>query len=95
MPRNTDVAVPASTWTPLTNADVTALRAQNRSGFGVLLQATNGAIPPSDLTGTIELRGGETLAADLTLAQLWPGVSGANRVYAWCALPVTVSVSHA
>ncbi|MBK8772713.1 MAG: hypothetical protein IPM06_20115 [Rhizobiales bacterium] len=95
---NTLTEIPQRVWTPLTNADATAVRVQNRSPSAILLSATNGATEPSDLNGALELGAGQTMAADLTLAQLWPGVSGANRLWAWSdmdPLITTVSVSHA
>jgi hypothetical protein len=41
------------------------------------------------------LAGGAVLAADLTIAQLWPGVTGANRVWAFVIAASVASVSHA
>lgn len=95
MAQNTDIAVPAATWTLLTDSDVTALRVQNYGQVAVFLKATAGATPPSDTTGSISLPPDAVLAADLTLADVWPGVASATRVYAYCADAVTLSVSHA
>lgn len=94
MGQNADANLAAATWTRLTNATVTAIRVQNRSGYSVLLKATAGVGAPSDFTGAIELLPYSILAADLTLAQLWPGVAGTD-VYAWCAQGAQVSFSHA
>lgn len=90
-----NVALVKGVWRQVTNGNVTALRVQNRGGYPVFLQATIGEVEPADLRGALELRPGDTLAADLTLAQLWPGVAGANRIYAWCASNSEVSASHA
>lgn len=91
---NTDIAI-TTEWTLLTTGDVTALRVQNL-GNTVLLKATSGATAPTDDAGAIRLDAGDALAANLTLADVWPGVSGGNRVYAR-ALGATslVSVSYA
>jgi len=47
------------------------------------------------MLGTIVLGGGNVLAADMTIAQLWPGVAGANRVWAFANTASVASVSHA
>lgn len=95
MARNTTISLPSGEWTEVTNANATAVRVQNLSGFAIHLSATSGAVEPGSLDGSLLLDGRQTMATDLTLAQLWPGVSGANRLWAWASTPVTVSVSHA
>lgn len=95
MPANTNIALTPDVWVLLTNADVTALRIQNRSGISIILQATVGAGAPSGDGGAVELLPYGALAADMTLAQLWPGVPGANRVWARSWSGAMVSVSHA
>lgn len=96
MPANAIIAVPASTWTLLTSANVTEMRLQNLSGNPVKLMGTVGVEEePEDDAGHIRLGGGESIYSSITLAQLWPGVSGVNRVYAWCDHPARVSISHA
>ena len=95
MARNDNVTCAANAWTQLTNGDVTALRVQNRGTQALALMATVGATPPSTTAGAIGLDPGEISAADLTLAELFPGVSGANRVYAYAYVASVASVSHA
>ena len=95
MARNDNVAIPALTWTQLTNANATAIRVQSVSGSEMTLQATNGVTAPTTQVGAIVLAGGGVLAADLTIAQLWPGVTGANRVWAFATAASVASVSHA
>lgn len=95
MPQNTNIALTAGVWGQLTNADVTALRVQNLNGYEIKIKATVGAVAPTSDAGAIVLAAGQAIAADLTLAQLFPGVSGANRVYAFSDAPALVSVSHA
>ena len=94
MPQNATVAVPARTWTQLTNADVSAIRVQNINGYTIEIMGTVGAVAPTSDAGAIVLAAGQAIAADLTLAQLFPGVAGANRVYAFSDAPALVSVSH-
>lgn len=96
--RNADVTLIAGQWTELTDGDVTAIRVTNRGTAEPLLQATTGSAPTNDSSGragSIPLAPFATLAADLTLAQLWPGVAGADRVFAWTDRACTLSVSHA
>ena len=95
MARNDNVAIPAITWTQLTNANATAIRVQSVSGSEMTLQATNGVTAPTTQVGAIVLAGVAVLAADLTIAQLWPGVTGANRVWAFATAASVASVSHA
>ena len=94
MPQNTNIALTAGTWGLLTNSDVTALRVQNLNGYEIKIAATVGAVAPTNAAGAITLLPYAAIAADLTLAQLFPGVSGANRVYAFSDAPALVSVSH-
>jgi hypothetical protein len=95
MARNDNVEIPATTWTQLTNANASSIRVQSVSATEMMLQATNGVTAPSTLLGAIVLAGGNVLAADMTIAQLWPGVAGANRVWAFANTASVASVSHA
>jgi len=97
MAQNANVSLVGNVWTQLTNANAVAVRVQNQEKHTIRLQATNGTTPPSNsvTAGSIMLNGEETLAADLTLAQLWPGVTGANRLWALSFADIAVSVSHA
>lgn len=95
MARNDTITPPSGVWTQLTSGDATAVRVQNISGYSVKLSATNGGTAPTDAKGALELGPMQTMAADLTLAQLWPGVSGANRLWVLSDMGATVSVSHA
>ena len=96
MARNETLDLVAGAWTQATNANITAIRVHNFGDCGVLrMQATVGAVPPVSVSGSLPLDAGETLAADLTLAELWPGVVGANRLYLLAEKSGRVSVSHA
>lgn len=95
MARNDNVSIPAGVWTQLTNADVTEIRVQNRSGYTVELMATADTTQPTNSEGAIVMPPNGLLAADITLAQLWPGVSGAVRVWAKCTQAADLGVSHA
>ena len=96
MPRNLVVPAVAGAWTQLTNADVTAATVQNKSGYSVRIMATVGATPPAtaDLGHTLGSLDG--LAADMTFAQLFPGVVGGNRLWVWGDIGgEAIWVSHA
>lgn len=99
MPQSANIPLAARAWTPLTSAAVTALRVQNLTRWPILLQATVGAAPPTadaaGKAGAIKLGEDMVLGADRLLSEVWPGVTGANRVYAWTDIDGEVSVSHA
>ena len=98
---HTTIALTDEAWTLLTAANVTAVRIQNISGYPVLVQATVGATPPSNnaagKAGAVKLLPGEGWDADVALSTRFPGVAGANRLYAWCdhSDAAGVSISHA
>ncbi len=95
MPFHDKVALPQGQSTRITDTAVTAVRVQNNSSFDVLLQATVGVGPAVSFDGGITLGPGEILPSNYTLADLFPGVPGADHVSATCVLAVSVSVSHA
>lgn len=97
MPLSTTVTIPGYTWTPLTAGDVSALRVQLQSDARVHLMATVGAVAPASTAGSLILRPFETWAANLLLAELFGGVPGATRLYAYAdnTSGATLSVSHA
>lgn len=89
-------------WQQITNSDVSALRVQLLDGESVWLKATVGAVAPAavvagTLPGGIRLTPAlPVIAANLLIAELFPGVPGATRVYAYTsAKNVTLAVSHA
>ena len=94
MARNANVSLTAATWTQLTSANVTSITFQNKSGAEVLIKGTVGANAPTDLDGAIRYDFGEG-ERNAALSDLFPGVSGANRVYAYCQSAGVVMVSHA
>lgn len=95
MPRNQTVTINARQWTELTGGDATAIRVQSLTGNTVKILATSGTTPPTDDGGAIELADQDVIGANYTLADLWPGVAGARRVWGWCQYRANVSVSHA
>jgi hypothetical protein len=94
MARQTTVNVPPNTWTQITDADVTSITFQNVGGYAVRIRATNGTSAPEDQDGALTYAPGQG-ERNVLLADLSPGVAGANRVWAFSELPVSVAVSHA
>lgn len=98
MPANRTIVLAKDVPTMITNADVTASRFQVIGVGEVNITATVGTNPPTDFDGAIALRGGlyDGIAADQTLADLFPGVPGANRLWALANSGNTqVRISHA
>lgn len=93
MPRNTTINVPANTWTELTSANVTALTFQT-SDSHLRVKGTIGAVAPTDSLGAI-LYGGFSGERNTPVIDLWPGLTGVNRVWAYSQTPTGVMVSHA
>lgn len=95
MPQHDTLDLAANAWTLLTDAPVTTLRVTNLGTEPIWLQATATAVAPASAAGALPLHPGETLAGDLTLEQLYPGVTSAARIYALSPTAGRVSVSHA
>lgn len=96
MPRHSNITIVAGVPAALSDGAVAACRVHNTGGYAFTLQATATSTPPSSYAGGVTLFSGSTLAADLTLAELFPGVgSGALYLWAMSEVPGTASVSHA
>lgn len=98
MPKNATVSCPAGTPTQLTDTAVAAARVVGLEDFN--LCATLTATPPADIDGAIMMLPFSVLAADLALADLFPGVGASVYLWAWpvgsdASEIVRVSVSHA
>lgn len=93
---NTDIDLPYGVWTLLTGADVTAVRVQNIGSDTIRLQATTGTTAPTSVAGSLLVEPTAGVDASVDLADLFPGVSGAARVWARPLNDVSkVAVSHA
>ena len=93
MAQNTDIVLAIGAWTQLTNADVTAITFQNKSGGFILVKGTVGAVAPTDDDGAVRYNPGQG-ERNVSLSDLFPGIS-ANRVYAYTSAGGEVMVSHA
>lgn len=94
MALNDTITLTASGWTQLTNANVTAITFQNTGSYHILVKGTVGATPPTNGDGAIRYNPGQG-EKNANLSDLFPGVSGANRVYAYSVEAINVMVSHA
>ncbi|WP_112312325.1 hypothetical protein [Pseudogemmobacter bohemicus] len=94
MPQHATLQIQPKTWTRVTSAAVTALRLQNRGLDPLEVQATAGTAGPASEVGAILLRYQDVILPDLTLAQLFPGVTGADHIWVRCSSGGEVSVSH-
>lgn len=94
MAQNTTVNIAAATWTQITNGDTARITFQNVSGNFVIVKATAGATAPTDFTGGIRYNPGQG-ERNVLIADLFPGLTGGNRVYAYSSDGAAVMVSHA
>lgn len=92
MAQNTDVTLPIATWTQLTDADVTAITFQNKSGNYIFVKGTTSASAPTDGDGAVRYNPGQG-ERDVFLSELFPGIA-AVRVYAYAPTGAEVMVSH-
>jgi hypothetical protein len=94
MAQNTTISVPASTWTQLTDADVTNITFQNVSSNHVLIKGTTDATAPTSKDGAVRYNPGQG-ERNVAMTDLFPGISGADRLFAWADDNAVVMVSHA
>lgn len=95
MAQNTDITLTAGDWTQLTNADAAGdITFQNKTGDVIWVKATVDATKPTNFDGAIryELWEGESVQ---TIAELFPGLTAPDRLWAWSHNGGKVAVSHA
>ena len=94
MAQNTTTNIPAATWTQLTDADVTTITFQNVGGDSVLIKATTNTTAPTTDAGAVRYPPG-TGERNVAMSDLFPGLSGADRLWAYAKDGGRVMVSHA
>lgn len=94
MPQNTTINTTANAWVQLTDANIATITFQNVGSNHILIKATVGAVAPTSTDGAIRYNPGQG-ERNGALTDLFPGVAGANRVYAYATEVVPVVVSHA
>lgn len=94
MPQNTTISIPAATWTLLTDADVTSITFQNASSNHIVIKATTDTTAPTSTAGGFRYNHGQG-ERNIAMADLFPGLSGADRLWAYAPDGGIVVVSHA
>ncbi|MFV0333643.1 MAG: hypothetical protein ACK5JR_06180 [Tropicimonas sp.] len=88
------ITAPAEQATLVTSIPVSALRAQNQGADSCSLQVSaSSTVPPASWDDAVAIAPGAILAADLPVAELWPGTASA---YIWArgANGVSLSVAY-
>ncbi len=80
MPQNTTYSL-TTEWVLITDANVTQATFQNLTQGGMFLAGTNGTTPPTAGLQTISYGAGQG-ERNALLADLFPGVTGVNRLWA-------------
>lgn len=94
MARQATIDVIKGTWTQLTAADVSLITFQNIGSSFVLVLGTNGVSAPGSKDGALRYNPGQG-EMNTAVGDMFPGVVGVNRVWAYCEGPTQVVVSHA
>lgn len=95
MAQNTDITLAAGAWTQLTDADAAGdITFQNKTGDAIWVKATVDATTPTSFDGSIRYEPLEGEAGQ-TIAELFPGLTSPDRLWAWSHNGGKVAVSHA
>jgi len=94
MAQNTTITIPAETWTQLSDADIDSCTFQNVGLNYVLVKGATDATAPDSTDGALRYdpKQGEKNAF---LVDLFPGIDGADRLYAFSPGGTEMVVSHA
>lgn len=77
----------------ITDGNVTSITFQNQSMTDILVKGTSDATPPTSEEGAIKY-GAYAREANVSIADLWPGVLLVSRVWALAKYGGRVMVSH-
>lgn len=94
MAQYTDIPLIAGDWTQLTNADAAGdITFQNKTGDAIWIKATVDGTKPTNFDGSVryEYLEGET---ESTIAELIPGLTAPDRLWAWSHNGGKVALSH-
>ena len=95
MAQNTTINLPAGAWTQITANDVTAARWINTGAATIWVQATTDTTAPTTTAAAIPYEPRQGERSSVLLSDLWAGLTGADRLWAYCDVVGQVSVSHA
>ena len=94
MAQNTTITVPAATWTQLTDADITSITFQNVGSNHVVIKATTDGTAPTSSAGGFRYNPGQG-ERNVALSDLFPGITGRDRLWCYSTDGASVVVSHA
>ncbi len=94
MAQNTTITVPSRAWTQLTDADITSITFQNIGSSHIFIKATTDTTAPTNFAGAIRYNPGQG-ERNVALSDLFPGLAGRDRVWAYAEDATPVVVSHA
>lgn len=94
MAQNTTITLTAQTWTLLTDSDISAVTFQNDSRSAVYIKATTDTSAPTTTDGAILYAGGQG-ERNVSMEDLFPGLSGADRLWAYAPSGGRMMISHA
>lgn len=89
----TSVHAPTYTWVELTEGTTSFITFQNVGYSSVFVKATASAAEPVDTEGALEFPAASQ-AVSYTLMEMFPGIAGANRLWAYAPFDTSVAVSH-
>lgn len=82
MPRNARITVPSTEYVQLTNSDVSGISIVCDGYSSLSVVVTVGTVQPTSSAGEMVLYTGDVITSDQSFEDLFPGVPGANRVWA-------------
>ena len=94
MAQNTTITVPAGAWTQLTDADITSITFQNIGSNHIMVKATTDGTALTNYAGAIRYNPGQG-ERNVALSDLFPGLAGRDRLWAYATDATQVVVSHA
>ena len=94
MAQNTTITVPAGAWTQLTDADITSITFQNIGSNHIMVKATTDGTAPTNYAGAIRYNPGQG-ERNVALSDLFPGLAGRDRLWAYATDATQIVVSHA
>lgn len=94
MAQNTTISVPATTWTQLTDADITSITFQNVGSNHIVIKATTDTSAPTSTAGGFRYNPGQG-ERNVALSDLFPGIASGDRLWCYSTDGSSVVVSHA
>jgi hypothetical protein len=90
----TPIGSPSYSWVELTEGDADFVTFQNVGYAPVFIKATSSSSPPTDAQGSLEFPAASQ-AVSYSISSMFPGIAGANRLWAYAWFDGAVAISHA